>query len=856
MQPIRLYFSSGRNGIPETIVLGENSEGNKVTVMRTDVCKHTLFRGQSGAGKSYLLALYLMEFLAMGHRVIFIDPLGEIYHLVLHWHSYLCREAYLKGDSYFRWFSEQVLQNTLFMDLSQKDHPFRHNMLKPFEGEDISDVISRQIKFFDAFLSSSGGDAAMDSQLQRRSNYVALISIFAATNTSLEEGKKFVYNREWREILMNQAEQRSPLREVREAVAHFRYLDQEFKGRVAEKLNSLETALSPFFENPCVRNFLLTSENNVNFPKILNHQSLFIKTPISDIPVRKLLFNYLYTVFFTLSEKRTTDDPVFLGSDESALVFNNMMADYICRIRNYKVYLINSHQSLGQMFTEEGMKIAKTIESQSRIRFYFRHDAEEAKEVAEEIGVFYGKTPKQIEITQAIQKTASQASSNSVSESKSNETSVGTGQSIGESVGQTSTQSFGISDSIGITQSLSKQWSEAETLSDTVTIQSTDGFTYSENLSRGRSQLKGNNITFTQGEGKSVLKIETESGSVSIAESEGVTETNSTATGYSEGTGTSQTFSSSDGAGSGYNYSTDYGGHNISIIEGAPVSTGHSQIPHKVSQSYNNFHSAAQSNGTSRNSAFSSMKSAANSLSKAINRAKSQGVTTGNTSGLSAEEAISIGRQISEGENFAKTYARAIQTSLGQAKSFGKSTGFAHSIGESTSRQIARATQQAESIAQSIAHNYAKNVSQSKSEGITQSQQHGNTLTVGESLSISWKLIFYTIQEEKELLIQEIKTLQPRYFYLSIENQPAIKVKSETCSVLSCSYGDYNFLKILSNFYQHYLLQGITTTLSVCAPKENIPDPEPKIYSDIPLNAELTHFFPKKNELSKTRCPK
>ena len=134
MQPIRLYFASGKNSIPGAIVLGEDSEGRKVKIKKADVCKHHLFRGQSGSGKSYTLAFYNMEFQAMGYRCIFIDPLGEVYNLMLHWYSYLCREAYFKGEANFRWFSEQILPNTLFMDLSQKDHPFRHNMLKPFDG--------------------------------------------------------------------------------------------------------------------------------------------------------------------------------------------------------------------------------------------------------------------------------------------------------------------------------------------------------------------------------------------------------------------------------------------------------------------------------------------------------------------------------------------------------------------------------------------------------------------------------------------------------------------------------------------------------------------------------------------------
>ena len=154
MQPIRLYFASGKNSIPGAIVLGEDSEGRKAKIKKIYVCKHHMFRGKSGSRKSYLLALYIMELQAMGYRVIFIDPLEEIYNLMLHWYSYFCREAYLKGQANSRWFSEQILPNILSIDLSQKDHPFRHNMFKPF----------------DAFLSGLGNDAAMDCQLQRRSN--------------------------------------------------------------------------------------------------------------------------------------------------------------------------------------------------------------------------------------------------------------------------------------------------------------------------------------------------------------------------------------------------------------------------------------------------------------------------------------------------------------------------------------------------------------------------------------------------------------------------------------------------------------------------------------------------------------
>ena len=451
MQPREFYAMFGPRQVPDEFILGTSKSTQIIAIAMDKIAKHILLRGQTSSGKSRLLALLIMQLLAAGKRVLFIDPLGEVYSLVMTWVAYLWRQSYLKGKKYFQWMSESIIPNIVFCDLSDKRQPFRHEMLSPLPGEDISDVIARQIKFFDALLSHES-KSAMDLQLQRRVNYVNLIRIFVATNTPLDEGLNFIYNRSFREKLCKQALQRNPSREIAEAVAHYQYLEEEFKSRMAEKLNSLETGLSPFFENPAVRNFLLAPDRNIDFHDIFTRKSCIIRIAASDIAVRRLALTYFYALFLDLADKRPMyADDLYLGSDESALVFGPMLADYITRIRNKKVYFISSHQSLGQMLSEEGIRIAKTIESQSAIRMYFRHDYQEAVQVADEIFTPTGKLPKLIEMTTTITHSNSESAAKGVSEQSSRTKGTGLTHSIQEGLSQTQTKSYAIRDANLIT---------------------------------------------------------------------------------------------------------------------------------------------------------------------------------------------------------------------------------------------------------------------------------------------------------------------------------------------------------------------------------------------------------------------
>lgn len=836
-QPLEFYISRGKSNLPETILLGHTPEQDAVHLhAEKDIFNHILFRGQTNSGKTFALALFLMELLSLGHRAIFIDPLGSAYDLLEQWIGYLLRDSYMKGEKAFQWFQTTIMNKIIFLDLSKKDHPFRHNILLPSPSahEDISDVIARILKLFNCLYGGESGDA-MDQQLQRRTNMVNLCVIFAATNTPLQEALEFIYNKEFRQSRLKQAKEKSSVFEVQKAVKHWNYLEESFSlPKFSEHINSLETALSIWFENPSVRKFLMSGENNIGDPfDILNNKILFVKTPVCDLPTRKLLLQYFWTLFLDLSDKRSSDaSPVFFGSDESALCMNSMMSDYICRIRNHKVYLLNSHQSLGQMLSEDGIRIAKTIESQSAIKFLFRHDMEESEQIVRQIFSPQGKRPKMVEITTALTRTASQGTSISISESFSQESSVGLGQSLGEQFSETSTKSFALTDSYGITNSLSNMWSQTRSLTDTTTIAINQAFTYSENLSKGIQHIEGKNIAFTLAEGKSLLRLDLENSSVTIGKSKSQAETTSQSDSISEGTGETESVSSTDGM--GISMHTGSGGKIITVVEGSPVATGGGASGSKTLSQFTNY---SKGKAHQRNQTFAKMDGLAKSLSVAMSEAKTKGYSRGNNYGISEQKSLAMGNSFSEAVSMATGYARGIQEALGHSKSFATGTAYQRAFTDSTGVQISRAIQQAESLAFSTAKNWGMNLSKGRSSGETKSQQISDTLSAGVSISLTWRIAFYTLEEEYTLLAQELKDLPKRTFFLSIDGKRPIKVFTKNVFFLPYMFGEYNFLEILRKYYLDIAKKTIELPASPETPKSQ------QILTNLSDN-EFEGFFP------------
>lgn len=805
-QPLKIYTEYALEKIPQFIEWGTTPDGATVRLHKDQIAnKHVKFEGKTGQGKSRSIAIFLQQILSFGiGRVIFLDPLGEVYSLMMNWISYLAREYFMKGESSFQWFKEKILDQVFFWDLSQKDHQFRHSIIEPMPGEDLHDVIARNIKFFDSLYSNESGDSGMELQLQRRLNLVSLITIFSATQTSFGQARYFIHDENFREQQLRQAEQRSTLPEVREAVDYFRFLIGEFKGgKWAEKMISLVTGIAPFYESRILRNFMLTSENNVDFQDILNSKSLIIKAPANDLPTKRILFKYLYTMFFDLAPKRPKKrDWVYLGSDESSLVMDHTYADMITRIRNYRIALITSYQTNKQMLTREGENIAKTISSQSQIQTIFACDYDDALDKADENITYTGKHPKHIEFTITTTKSAGESASESISEGVTRQKGVGIGRNFQEGITETSARSYSVTNTSGITQSIQKQWSEAESASDTMSFNINGAFTFSESLSRGLSQLRGDNISFTLGQGKSCLRIDTDSGTVSVSESEGVTETTSESNGYSEGEGSSDSYSLSSGDGTSMNFSRNHGGQSYTIIDGAPVPIG-SAPTGAVSQTINNFNSTSNSHSQQKNKAWNTLKGIANSLSKTKTHGRGYGKTTGNTFGTTSQQNIALSQQFSESVNLSKQYATAIQKSLGQSKAYGHTFGTTRSVGESLSRNIQKAIQQGESLSLAITKSYGVNLNETMSKALSQGKAYSFATNVGLALSISWKLTYYSIAEERVLHAQKIRSQPPRSCFLRTGDGGFIQLATTCCYDLHYEYKDLDFRKILSEYYKN-----------------------------------------------------
>lgn len=802
VQPSELYFQRRKEDIPKSFPIGRTVPGNSpVFVNLKDLDRHLTIKGKSGFGKTRLLAIILIILIASGKKVIFIDPLGAAFRIVLDWWSNLTSKYKRKSGTQWEWFQEQ-LPNTMFWDLS-KGHSYRHNMLKPFKGETINDVTSRQVKFIDSLVSSESGRDGMDLQLNRRSNYVSLITIFAWLGISLKESRKFIYNRDFRDMVLKSGEKKKALsEELEDAIEHFRFLENEFKGRFGEKLASLETLLSPFYEHPIIKDLLLTSENDIDFQDIMDNKSLFMRIPADcSLPVRRLLLNYMYTVFLDLGARRSDEDPpIYLGSDESALVFSSQLADYITRGRNFKVRIISSFQQRGQMITPEGMNLAKTIEDMSFL-LPFKVSYEEAIDVVNEYFPLTGRRPKDIEITTTITQTAGKSSGTSISEQHSRQKSSGLGYSLQDGVNQTSTQNYSLTDSESITEGINQQWTEGVNYGEVETWNVSDAFTYQESLSTGMSRISTDGFSSTQSKSGSLAEMETEFGALTIAESEGRTETSSEAHGQSEGEGTNESYSKSEGGGRALNLQVSNGGKMITVIEGSPIAVG-KPATGTVGETISDYKNETKSFGRQSNQSLQNIKGTASSVSKALSKARAHGITNGISLGHTNTAGFSMLKQLGESISFMKSYARSVQKSLGHSKAFSRSKSFNKSIGSTISRANARAVTRGESIALSTLRNLGVNINQTMGEGLSQGKTHSFNVNSGISISISWKIVYYTLEEERHLSAQDLMRQGIGNFHL-LEMYGPQKMIAANCFILPTHDNTYDYKRSLMLFYKN-----------------------------------------------------
>ena len=255
----------------------------------------------------------------------------------------------------------------------------------------------------------------------------------------------------------------------------------------------------------------------------------------------------------------------------------------------------------------------------------------------------------------------------------------------------------------------------------------------------------------------------------------------------------------------------------------------------------NRYENISRTQSSQRNQSRSAMQGIANSLGKSLSQAKTKGHSTGETKGLTNQESVSLAKQFSEAVSQSKQYARSIQKALGHGESIGTTQSHTRTFGDSASQSMQKAIQQGESLALATAKNWGASLSQSWNEGISYGRQHSYNLTAGISLSISWKIVYYTMEEERRLLAQEIHTLPKRFFYLSIGGANATKVLTGNCFDLPTKFGEYDFFSVLYQYYRH-LPAGQSITLLPSSFPET-PVQEARIYQSLP--SDFDHFLPR-----------
>ena len=767
--PLTLYFE-GLN-VPQGITVGNTHNNTPAFIHDKDLNVHHFLLGKTGAGKTYFLYLYLSNKLALGKRFFMIDPLGSTYILLENYVAYMTRE-YFDTNS-FEWFKREFLDNIVFIDLSKEDHPFRSNLLAPIGNENTGQTINRVMKFFDAeFRPKDSVSDGLDLQRQRRQGLFSLIAIFIVTKTSLLESKRFVYDEDFRETLIEQASQKSQLPEIQEAIAYWRFVKQTFKGTsYGQLVLSLLTALSSFFESKIVRHFLLTNECNLDWQNMFAEKTVIFKLPINDLATRSILMNFLYTgvIFNLIAKREVTDltDNLYIVSDESGVIFDTNYSDTITRSRNKKVFFISAMQSRKQGLSDQGMRVIDIIEEQSDVCIYFRGGKDDAIQTVEEKIVVSGKRIKHIEKTTSISKSFTETHSTGFAKALSFMKTLMYGQSSQESYTKNFTETIGFSETESSSETLSKQFSLAEAYGETKSVNIGKTFNVSWTKGNTVSKTTTDGFSLTQSEGRSIAHIETENGGVTISESTGSSDTISS--------GVTQSLGSSKSKSDSYQYDIRFNGRLL-----------------------NDNRSASNGLSEQQSEAYQNAKSQSNNYSKG--KSQQSGFSKGKNFSESGSEALALSKSLGDSVSVLRNFAEGIAEQYSSTRGFSLTNTATQGVGESFARSHGVSKNRGASIGDALGKTVGEQVSRGKNHGESLTENESYSQSTGESATVSFKNVYYTMLEEKELAAQELRDLPPRRFLLCVKNEKPVLVTTATCYALPTKRGQHDFLDIIRKY--------------------------------------------------------
>lgn len=325
-----------------------------------DLRQHAYVIGKTGSGKSTLLWNLIVQLIARGHGVGFIDPHGG--------------DAEKLLNHIPRWRTNDVV----YFNPSDVEHPVAMNLLAGVPKDERPLVASGIVGAFKSLWRDSWGPR-MEYIL-----YNAVIALLDCQNTSLLGVNRMLTDDDYRASVIRQV--KDPfIKEFWER--EYAGYDDRFR---SEAIAPIQNKLGQFLLNPVIRNILGQIKSKVNFPAVMDRRGIFIanlsKGKIGDDKAN--LLGSLLVTQFQLAAMRRANLPeekrkdFFLFIDEFQNFTTDSLISILAEARKYRLCLILSHQYIEQVPEE----IRKAVFGNVGTVFSLRVGNDDAEVLQKEFG--------------------------------------------------------------------------------------------------------------------------------------------------------------------------------------------------------------------------------------------------------------------------------------------------------------------------------------------------------------------------------------------------------------------------------------------------------------------------------------
>ncbi|HKH47661.1 MAG TPA: hypothetical protein VKM72_23640 [Thermoanaerobaculia bacterium] len=767
------YLSQRRAEIDHAVLAGYAcGSGEAVYLEERDREVHTYICGVSGTGKSRFLENLLLQDIRKGHPFCLIDPTGYLYRKAREYVAYCIERAedrgHARGD-----FAEQYL----FLDVADPENPVRLNPLEPQGAESTEEQVDDLLKAIERLFPGT-----LEEQRRLRNVLRNAFWVLAELNR-LPEGARPRLPERWayplnlrcagKLIFVLSDEERLRLVEaIPDTPANewardfWRDFAEATRSEQRDFRNSSVNVLQYLIGDSLVRRFFETGRSTLHIPDLLREgRSLICHLPLGEnLTGMALLGKFLATKLQRSAYRRPPAErsrAYYVYMDEFHQFVDQEFADAVTNLRQFGLRLINAHQSQSQppFHTAEGQALLQTIKANSQIKALFRLDRPDAEIMSKELFELSQRKPNfayeerahswseersrslvfSFQVTRGTARSWSRAQSRTLAQTKT----MGIGRTFGTNIGQTLTEGFGNSRAAGLARAISR--SESSGVTEAYSVQHGISVAIGENWSQLRDLRRG--FQLTVGENESFAVQRGFGRSQSESEQRGESDTNCRSTQLTSSQGTSLERGSSGSLG----YYDD----------------GRARM------------TDSSSTGAMENTAKASGEEYSRAISRlqGISRSLEENWGTTSTRGKKRDQGVSFG----EGQSIGRGGSRQESTSasLGQSRSlaselsFGETETASDTLSENWEQSFAQSMSVLEQISRTYSEAFQEAVSTTETVGgsehcdVTEGETVGSSESSGKAFSISEKLIYYTLEGERELLVNKLQTLPRQQCFVS-----------------------------------------------------------------------------------------